>query len=90
MHLSKDPKQLIAHSLPGRVPAGLGCSMLAAAASALAARSWLLEALAAGASIVLTAVVIFAISATANEIRKSRGHDHHDHEHPHVHGEIHV
>ena len=46
--------------------------------------------LAAGASIVLTAVVIFAISATANEIRKSRGHDHHDHEHPHVHGEIHV
>ena len=46
--------------------------------------------LAAGASIVLTAVVIFAISATAKEIRKSRGHDHHDHEHPHVHGEIHV
>jgi ABC-type Mn2+/Zn2+ transport system permease subunit len=46
--------------------------------------------LAAGASIVLTAVVIFALSATANEIRKSRGHDHHDHEHPHVHGEIHV
>jgi len=46
--------------------------------------------LAAGASIVLTAVVIFAVSATANEIRKSRGHDHHDHEHPHVHGEIHV
>ena len=46
--------------------------------------------LAAGASIVLTAVVIFAISATTNEIRKSRGHDHHDHEHPHVHGEIHV
>jgi ABC-type Mn2+/Zn2+ transport system permease subunit len=46
--------------------------------------------LAAGASIVLTAVVIFAMSATANEIRKSRGHDHHDHEHPHVHGEIHV
>jgi len=46
--------------------------------------------LAAGASIVLTAVVIFAFSATANEIRKSRGHDHHDHEHPHVHGEIHV
>ena len=35
--------------------------------------------LAAGASIVLTAVVIFAISATTNEIRKSRGHDHHDH-----------
>jgi len=35
--------------------------------------------LAAGASIVLTAVVIFALSATANEIRKSRGHDHHDH-----------
>ena len=46
--------------------------------------------LAAGASIVLTAVVIFAISATANEIRKSRGHNHHDHEHPHIHGEIHV
>ncbi len=46
--------------------------------------------LAAGASIVLTAVVIFAISATTNEIRKSRGHDHHDHEHPHIHGEIHV
>ena len=46
--------------------------------------------LAAGASIVLTAVVIFALSATANEIRKSRGHDHHDHEHPHVHGEIRV
>jgi len=46
--------------------------------------------LAAGASIVLTAVAIFAISATANEIRKSRGHVHHDHEHPHVHGEIHV
>lgn len=46
--------------------------------------------LAAGASIVLTAVMIFAISATANEIRKARGHDHHDHEHPHVHGEIHV
>jgi ABC-type Mn2+/Zn2+ transport system permease subunit len=46
--------------------------------------------LAAGASIVLTAVVIFAISATANEIRKARGHDHNDHEHPHVHGEIHV
>ena len=46
--------------------------------------------LAAGASIVLTAVVIFAVSATANEIRKSRGHDHHDHEHPHVHGEIHI
>lgn len=46
--------------------------------------------LAAGASIVLTAVVIFALSATVNEIRKSRGHDHHDHEHPHVHGEIHV
>jgi ABC-type Mn2+/Zn2+ transport system permease subunit len=46
--------------------------------------------LAAGASIVLTAVVIFAISATANEIRKSRGHDHHDHEHPHAHGEVHV
>lgn len=46
--------------------------------------------LAAGASIVLTAVVIFAISATANEIRKSRSLSHHDHEHPHVHGEIHV
>jgi len=46
--------------------------------------------LAAGASIVLTAVVIFAISATAKEIRKSRGHDHHDHEHPHAHGEVHV
>jgi ABC-type Mn2+/Zn2+ transport system permease subunit len=46
--------------------------------------------LAAGASIVLTAVVIFAVSATANEIRKSRGHDHHDHEHPHAHGEVHV
>jgi ABC-type Mn2+/Zn2+ transport system permease subunit len=46
--------------------------------------------LAAGASIVLTAVVIFAVTATANEIRKSRGHDHHDHEHPHIHGEIHV
>ena len=46
--------------------------------------------LAAGASIVLTAVMIFAVSATANEVRKARGHDHHDHEHPHVHGEIHV
>lgn len=46
--------------------------------------------LAAGASIVLTAVVIFALSAIANEIRRSRSHDHHDHEHPHVHGEIHV
>jgi ABC-type Mn2+/Zn2+ transport system permease subunit len=46
--------------------------------------------LAAGASIVLTAVVIFAVSATAKEIRKSRGHDHHDHEHPHAHGEVHV
>ena len=41
--------------------------------------------LAAGASIVLTAVVIFAISATANEIRKSRGHDHHDGRHLHHH-----
>ena len=46
--------------------------------------------LAAGASIVLTAVVIFALAAIANEIRKSRSHDHHDHEHPHVHGEVHV
>lgn len=46
--------------------------------------------LAAGASIVLTSVMIFAVSATANEVRKARGHDHHDHEHPHVHGEIHV
>jgi ABC-type Mn2+/Zn2+ transport system permease subunit len=46
--------------------------------------------LAAGASIVLTAVVIFALAALANEIRKSRSHDHHDHEHPHVHGEVHV
>ena len=46
--------------------------------------------LAAGASIVLTAVVIFALAAIANEIRKSRSHEHHDHEHPHVHGEVHV
>jgi len=46
--------------------------------------------LAAGASIVLTAVLIFALAATANEIRKSRSHNHHDHEHPHAHGEVHV
>lgn len=49
--------------------------------------------LAAGASIVLTAVILFALSAIFTETRKSmsrRHDDDHDHEHPHAHGHVHI
>lgn len=49
--------------------------------------------LAAGASIVLTAVILFALSAIFAETRKSisrRHDDDHDHEHPHAHGHVHI
>jgi hypothetical protein len=49
--------------------------------------------LAAGASIVLTAVILFALSAIFTEIRKSisrRNDDESEHEHPHAHGHVHI
>ena len=49
--------------------------------------------LAAGASIVLTAVILFALSAIFTETRKSisrRHDDDHNLEHPHAHGHVHI
>jgi ABC-type Mn2+/Zn2+ transport system permease subunit len=46
--------------------------------------------LAAGAAIVLTAVIIFAIAATITEVVRSITDRGHDHELPHVHGSVHV
>lgn len=49
--------------------------------------------LAAGASIVLTAVILFALSAIFTEARKSISHRHdgdHEAEHPHAHGHVHI
>ena len=46
--------------------------------------------LAAGASIVFTAVVIFAIAATISEVVKGVAHHDHHHEQPHTHGSVHV
>ncbi|MGA1039680.1 MAG: metal ABC transporter permease, partial [Ilumatobacteraceae bacterium] len=47
--------------------------------------------LAAGASIVLTTVLIFAVAATFTEIKKSiAGNSHDEHEHPHSHAGSHV
>ncbi len=49
--------------------------------------------LAAGASIVLTAVILFALSAIFTEARKSISHRHdgdHEPEHPHAHGHVHI
>ena len=49
--------------------------------------------LAAGASIVLTAVILFALSAIFTEARKSisrRHDDDHNLEHPHAHGHVHI
>ncbi|MDA0286316.1 MAG: metal ABC transporter permease, partial [Actinobacteria bacterium] len=47
--------------------------------------------LAAGASIVLTAVLIFAIAATYTEIRKAiADNGHNEHEHPHSHAGSHI
>jgi ABC-type Mn2+/Zn2+ transport system permease subunit len=47
--------------------------------------------LAAGASIVLTTVLIFALAATYTEIKKAiAGNSHEEHEHPHSHAGSHV
>ena len=46
--------------------------------------------LAAGASIVFTAVVIFAVVATIREVVKGVAHHDHHHEQPHTHGSVHV
>jgi len=46
--------------------------------------------LAAGASIVFTAVIIFAIAATIRELAKAVTHHDHHHEMPHTHGSVHV
>ena len=49
--------------------------------------------LAAGASIVLTAVILFALSAIFTEARKSISHRHdgdHEPDHPHAHGHVHI
>jgi ABC-type Mn2+/Zn2+ transport system permease subunit len=46
--------------------------------------------LAAGASIVLTAVIIFAVAATIHEVVRSLRGREHDHELPHMHGSVHV
>jgi ABC-type Mn2+/Zn2+ transport system permease subunit len=47
--------------------------------------------LAAGASIVLTTVLIFALAATFTEIKKAiAGNSHNEHEHPHSHAGSHV
>lgn len=46
--------------------------------------------LAAGASIVFTAVVIFAVTATIREVVKGVSHHDHHHEQPHTHGSVHV
>ena len=49
--------------------------------------------LAAGASIVLTAVILFALSAIFTETRKSKFHRQdgdHEPEHPHAHGHVHI
>ncbi len=47
--------------------------------------------LAAGASIVLTTVLIFAVSATYSEIKKTiAGNSHDEHEHPHAHADSHI
>jgi ABC-type Mn2+/Zn2+ transport system permease subunit len=47
--------------------------------------------LAAGASIVLTTVLIFALAATFTEIKKSiAGNSHDEHEHPHTHAGSHI
>ncbi|MEI8024208.1 MAG: metal ABC transporter permease [Actinomycetota bacterium] len=71
--------------------------MIAALAGSLSVYIGLLASyhydLAAGASIVLTAVVIFAIAAIFTEVRKSIAHRHdddHEHEHPHAHGHVHI
>jgi ABC-type Mn2+/Zn2+ transport system permease subunit len=46
--------------------------------------------LAAGASIVLTAVLIFAVAATVTEVTRAVRDRGHDHELPHSHGSVHV
>jgi ABC-type Mn2+/Zn2+ transport system permease subunit len=47
--------------------------------------------LAAGASIVLTAVILFALSAVFTEVRKSLSKpSDSEHEHPHAHGHVHI
>lgn len=46
--------------------------------------------LAAGASIVFTSVVVFAIAATVREVVKGVAHHDHHHELPHTHGSVHV
>ena len=46
--------------------------------------------LAAGASIVFTSVVVFAIAATIREVVKGVSHHDHHHELPHTHGSVHV
>lgn len=46
--------------------------------------------LAAGASIVLTAVLTFAVAATITEVRRAVRDRGHDHELPHSHGSVHV
>lgn len=46
--------------------------------------------LAAGASIVFTAVILFAIAATVREVAKGVAHHDHHHELPHTHGSVHV
>ena len=49
--------------------------------------------LAAGASIVLTAVILFTLSAIFTEARKSISHRQdgdHEPEHPHAHGHVHI
>ncbi|MFM8815546.1 MAG: metal ABC transporter permease [Actinomycetes bacterium] len=46
--------------------------------------------LAAGASIVFTSVVVFAIAATVREVIKGVAHHDHHHELPHTHGSVHV
>ena len=49
--------------------------------------------LAASASIVLTAVILFTFAAIVSEVRKSRQRRNdvdHEHEHPHAHGHVHI
>jgi ABC-type nickel/cobalt efflux system permease component RcnA len=49
--------------------------------------------LAAGASIVLTSVVIFTVCAGWVELRRWQAHRkdvHHDHDHPHLHEHVHL
>jgi ABC-type Mn2+/Zn2+ transport system permease subunit len=49
--------------------------------------------LAAGASIILTSVLIFALCAAGVEIQRWQSHRrdiHHDHDHPHLHEHVHL